>query len=495
MTDSRRGALRDPALVALARMAPLLVQLAATPFVIATIGESRYAVWALMMTTINLLLTADLGVVGVMQRYHGVSRGRGDVPYGARVTGGVLLVLLAGLIVITAAGPWISRAVVSVVDLGPQDVGDAALVFRHTGTIAIIQLISLAFSSYLAAHERFVALAGMSLLARTVLAIGLAVALLGGHGLPGLLLASYADAVVASLVGAWLCRSHLRSALRTLPRRDEARELAGYAWRNQASAFAFVAQREADVLIAAAFLPAAALATVAATAPLTAAVALAPTVTLTPLFTTLSVKAGRDPDTAREAAASAQRAWFGIVLPYAAVVLGVLPMAAAAWLGPTIDNVPAVTFLLAAGFLISLLSAVQGILSRAVGRPGLETRSYTVYIAVKVALGIALALAVGPLGLAASGAVAAVVMVAFFAWTMRRTIGLHTAAPARRSVVVSLLLLALTTAGSWAIARTGLERPAELALLAGLGGAAVVLAWFALRPRPALPDASADRSA
>jgi len=464
---------RDALLVAVARMAPLGVQLLATPLVLDRLGDSAYAAWALMMTTINLLLTADLGVVGIMQRYHGVARGQQDVRLGGRITASVLLVLGALLVLVVALGPLISRGVLAVVQVPDSVHADAALLFRHAGTLAVLQLIALAFSSYLAAHSRFVAVAVQSLTARAVLAGGIAWALVTDQGLPGLLLASFADAGVAVVLGVVLCRRHLLREVRRPTDRAQTRELWAYSWRNQLSALGFVAQRELDVVLAGILLPTAALASVSASAPLTAAVCLAPTVLLTPVFTSLSVQAGRDPAGLPEAGARAEQGWLRLVLPFAALALGVLPFAAAEWLGPEVSLITPLTAVLAAGFVVSLAGNARAVLVRAAGRPGIETRSYVVYAAVKIVAGVALALVGGMLGLAAAGILAAAAALAVL---LRGSRGL--VAPGswvgRRAVLGAAALAVGTGAASFAVSRAVDGRWTTLACLVvvGLLGAA-----------------------
>lgn len=479
MTEAAGSYRRDAILVAVARMAPLGVQIVATPLVLAVLGEAPFAVWSLLMTTINLLLTADMGVVGIMQRYHGVARGRGDAELGGRITASVLLVLGAMLVLVTAAGPLIARAALAVTSLPAAVQDDAALLFRHAGTLAVLQLVALALSSYLAAHGRFVAVAVHSLGARAVLAAGIGVALLTDAGLPGLLVASYADAGVAVVLGAWLCREHLLREVRRLTRRDETRDLWAYAWRNQVSALGFVGQRQLDVLLGAVLLTSGALASMAAAAPLTSAVCLAPTVLLTPLFTQLSVQAGADRSRLPAAAAAAERQWFALTLPFSAVVLGVLPFAGAAWVGPDLQQIHAVIAVLAVGFLVSLTTGVLAVHARAAGRPGVETRAYVVYTLVKVVVGVGLAAVGGLLGLAAAGIVAAAAAVVVFRRGARDlTAGGGRVAPDRSTVVVSLALLVACGAASWAVAALVESRLLALVLLAAVagGGALAVLA-------------------
>ena len=483
--DSASGYRRDALLVAASRMAPLAVQLVATPFVIASVGTAAYAAWGLMMTTINLLLTADLGVVGIMQRYHAVARGREDAELAGRITAAVLIVLGVLLAVVTVAGPAIAALVLSVVDFPPEVAPAARLLFRNAGTLASLQLIALAFSSYLAAHSRFFAVAAVSLGARLVLAAGIVLALVGGHGLGGLLVASYADAGMAIVLGALLCRRHLLTEVRRLTTRDEARELWAYAWRNQASALGFVAQRELDVLMAGAFLPTVGLATMSAAAPLTAAVCLAPTVLLTPLFTSLSVAASHGEEETANAAARAESAWFDLVLPFGAVVLGVLPFAAAAWIGPQVTGVAGVTAVLAAGYLISLIGSVRAILVRAVGKPGIETWSYGAFTVVKIAAGIGLAATGGILGLAASGVIASTTAVTVLRrGSRRRVAGDHRGLPPTRSFVRAAVLLVLVGGASWLVSVLVTQRLAELAVLGCVAALGSGLVLAARRTRP-----------
>ncbi|RMI13268.1 lipopolysaccharide biosynthesis protein [Cellulomonas triticagri] len=464
----------DGLLVAVARMAPLGVQLLATPFVLERLGPGAYAAWALMMTTINLLLTADLGVVGIMQRYHGVARGRADTALGGRITASVLLVLGALLVVVTVAGPWISRGVLAVVTVPEAVRDDAALLFRHAGTLAVLQLVALALSSYLAARSRFVAMAVQSLAARGVLAVGIVVALATGSGLPGLLLASFADAGVAVLAGLVLCRRHLLREVRRPTSRAETRELWAYSWRNQLSAVGFVAQRELDVVLAGILLGTAALASVSAAAPLTAAACLAPTVLLTPVFTSLSVRAGRDPGSLPDAGAEAERGWLRLVLPFAALALGVLPFAAAEWLGPEVDGIAPLTAVLAAGFVLTLAGNARAVVVRAAGRPGIETRSYAVYTVVKVVAGVLLALAGGMFGLAAAGVLASSAALVVL---LRGSRGLVTpgGGPGRGAVLGALALALGTAAVSWAVQHVVDGRWTTLACLVvvGVAGGAV----------------------
>lgn len=471
------GYARDALLAAASRMAPLGVQLASTPFLLAHLSPGAFAAWTLTMTTINLFLSADLGVVGIMQRYHGIAIGRGDAALGGRITATVLTVLGALLVVLAVAGPWISDAIMHVVNLPAGAADEAGLLFRHAGALAALQLTALALSSYLAAHSRFLAVAAGSLVARAVLAGCIVVAVVTGAGLRGLLLAAYADAVVAVLITAVLCRKHLVREVRGFARAAELSELWAYSWRNQASAFGFIAQRELDVLMAAILLPTAAIVSVSAVAPLAGAVSLAPAVLLTPLFTRLSVRAGESMPAAAAEAEVAERAWWSLLLPFGALVVAILPFAAAAWLGPDVSGVVPLTALLSAGFVLSLAGSVRAMAARAVGSPGVETRAYVVLVLVKVVVGSALALAFGVYGLAAATILAAASFLISLAHAVRKSqiIGRTPLPPFR--LTISTALLALVCGSAAAFVHQVIDgRIAQLALMvviamAGAAGA------------------------
>ncbi|HEY4226656.1 MAG TPA: hypothetical protein VGM70_12680 [Pseudolysinimonas sp.] len=479
-----RGYLRSAGLVAVARIAPLAVQLLVTPTVIAVAGVPSYAVWALLTTTINLLLTADLGVVAIMLRYHGVARGRGDAALGARVTTTVLLVLGVLLVMVTLLGPFIADLALAVIRIDPSLTAEARVVFTQAGTLAVLQLIGLALGSYLAAFERFGQMAAMSLIARAGGAAAILIALFGGWGLVGLVGAAYVDALLAVILGVIFCWSHLTRELRGWVHRAEARELWGYAWRNQASALGFIVQRESDLILAAILLPAALQSEIASSAQLATAAALAPTVLLIPLFSRLSRLAGADPAGAVRSSRDAETNWISFIAPFSAVVLVSLPLFASSWLGPAIHQSYEVSALLVAGFLLVLLNSVRSTLVRSIGRPGLETWSFVAILAVKLAIGIPAALILGALGLAASTIVASLAgVVTLWLLSARRIPGLSAGALRRRPALAAAVTLVVGSAVSLVVHFLAIDRWLTLGISVGL---ALVLAAMSIAV--VLPD-------
>ena len=469
---SNSGYARDASLAAVARIAPLAVQLVATPFVIASAGVGAYAVWALLTTTISLMLTADLGVVGIMQRYHSIARGRGDAAMGGRVTATVLATLLVILALVTLLGPWIADGVLSVIQVAPDVRDDAWEVFRNAGTLSVLQLIGLALSSYLAAHSRFGAVAVASLGARFVSVIALVVVLSQGAGLPGLVIAAYLDAGVAIILGIIFCWRHLVREVRGFVRKDELKELWSYSWRNQASAVGFVAQRESDVIMAAVLLPAALQATVAASAQLAATLAFAPTVLLVPLFTRLSNLAGTSPSAAVAESQRAETTWFTLALPFSAIALAVGPFFASAWLGPKLPDVTGIMAILSLGFLLVLANSVRAVLVRSIGKPGIETISFGALLLVKLAVGIPATIYFGIYGLAVSTVFASLAGVAVMWVVSRRSVADLVAGTVKlRTVAASVAALAIGLAASLVLVAAIPDRWLQLLALALLAAA------------------------
>lgn len=457
-------------LAAIGRIAPLAVQLIATPFIIAAFGVDSYAVWAILATTISLMLTADLGVVGIMQRYHSVARANEDVRQGGRITATVLLFLLVLLVVLTLIGPWIADFLVSIIKIGPGLTDSAWFVFRYSGTLAVMQLIALALTAYLAAHNRFLASAVSSIAARSLFVVALVIVLSGDYGLKGLVVASFVDGIAAIVIAGAMCWKHLAFEVRGQVNKSELKELWAYSWRNQASALGFVAQRESDVLMAAIMLPAAFQATIAATAQLAAAAAFAPTIALIPLFTNLSALSATSIEKVKAATQSAEKNWFALVLPFSALVMSIGPFATVAWLGPQLPDLLPTMALLSAGFLIVLANSVRAVYVRAIGKPGIESTSYFWLFLSKLAVGIPATLIWGIYGLAASTVISSFISV-FVMWrlTSRNEIRIKPTPLNRSTVTISFIALftgLIAAAAIWLVIDI---RPLQLVLYGLLG--------------------------
>lgn len=441
-----RSYAQNAALAAVGRIAPLAVQLIAIPFIITAFGVDSYAVWAILATTISLMLTADLGVVGIMQRYHSIARANEDFRLGGRITATVLLFLLVLLVFLTLIGPWIADFLVSVIKIAPGLSDSAWFVFRYAGTLAVMQLIALALTAYLAAHNRFLASAVSSLSARTLFVVALVIAISGNYGLEGLVLASFVDGIAAIVIAGAFCWKHLVFEVRGLVNTTELKELWSYSWRNQTSALGFVALRESDVILAAIMLPATFQATIAASSQLAAAAAFAPTIALIPLLTSLSAASTQSPEEAAKKAHHAENTWFRLVIPFIAIVLTIAPFAAVAWLGTLLPDLLQVMALITMGFLLTLTNSVRAVFVRSIGKPGIEAASYLWLLVSKLAVGIPATLTFGIYGLATSTVIASIISI-FVMWSLTLKMEPKLAIPILNAQTwISSLVIFLTSA-------------------------------------------------
>jgi O-antigen/teichoic acid export membrane protein len=429
------------------------VPIAFTPFVLGAFDREVYALWAVLMTVIGILQNTDMGVTSVMQRFHSHYRGVGDEAAARRLTGSVMLAVVALAIVLGALGPLVAQLLVGVIHPPAALVDDALALLRPAGLFAGLQLIALALTGYLGGHARFGAAALSSLGARAVLAAMLVLTLTLGWGVTGLVLASAADAIVAVLLAVAATWRHLVGSIRSLLSRAELREVWAFAWRSQLSTAGFLAQRELDVLLATLLLPLPVIGAVAAGAQSSIAVSLFPTIFLVPLVTRIGYAAGRDRALAIATVHEADAEWRRLYPVYAGVVLGVLGPAVAAWVGPALPLSPVLAVLIAAGMMAFLPGFVLVLAARALGRPGVETSAYVVLVAVKIVLGVAGALLFGPIGLAAStvfASIAAQIVLARRARALDPELRLR--APSARILLLAIASLALAAGGAFGLA-------------------------------------------
>lgn len=485
-SNNPRSYAKNAGLAAVGRIAPLAVQLIATPFIISAFGVDSYAVWAILSTTISLMLTADLGVVGIMQRYHSVARANQDARMGGRITATVLLFLFALLILFTLIGPWIADLLVTIIKIGPGLTEQAWFVFRYAGTLAVMQLIALALTAYLAAHNRFLASAVSSVVARSLFVVALIIVISGDYGLKGLVFASFVDGISAIVIAGAISWRHLLFEVRGLVNRSELRDLWAYSWRNQASALGFVAQRESDVLLAAILLPAAFQATVAASAQLAAAAAFAPTIALIPLFTSLSALSAKSAQKTTREAQAAEKNWFNLVIPFSALVLAIGPFAAVAWLGPNLPALLPTMALLTAGFLVVLANSVRAVYVRAVGKPGIESTSYLWLFVSKLAVGIPATLLWGIYGLAASTVISSIIsVIVMWQLTSQQEHALARPSLNIRMLLPSIVLLVVGVTGAILI-WTGMSERSLQVIGYALEGVLLFAVFFWINRRRAL---------
>ena len=122
------------------------------------------------------------------------------------------------------------------------------------------------------------------------------------------------------------------------------------------------------------------------------------------------------------------------------------------WLGDRYVLSGAVAAILLAGYTAHVgLTGMRTCYVRAIGRPGLETRSSVAWAVVNAILTVSLALLFGVLGVVGATAIAGMVASVYFVSLCRRKEGLPTIRPERSWWLLAVAAAALTVAGELAI--------------------------------------------
>jgi O-antigen/teichoic acid export membrane protein len=169
-----------------------------------------------------------------------------------------------------------------------------------------------------------------------------------------------------------------------------------------------------------------------------------------------------------------ERRWLPAVAGYGVVATAAIGFSIPVWLGDRYVLSGAVAAVLLAGYTVHVgLTGMRTCYVRAVGRPGLETRSSIAWAVVNAILTIPLALLFGVLGVVAATAVAGMVASVYFVALCRIKERLPTIRPDRRWWLLAAAAAVLTVAGELTIVYTDFHGFLALALT----GIPALVAW------------------
>lgn len=391
---------------AIAQAAPLLVNVALTPYLIRRLGLDRFGVWSLILLLLWTLTSLDGGVSASLARFYALCQARGDrAGTGRLVLGSLALftalgVLLTGLCVLLAPAA-------SSLHIPPQLRGEAVEVLRLLGPLVTLALVTNSATSLLQATARFRGLAGVTVGSCAVYAAG--VVLVVGHGgsLTALAAVTALRFVVLLVGGFVLGARHVAIRRPLLPPSNERREFGGYALRMQLSGLTVFFNGEIDAFVTAAVLPIRFVGIYAAGLQVASAVRSLPLYAFPPVLTRMTTGFAQHglPGAVREFHLLQPR-WVAAVLTYGAVSTVAVVFAVPVWLGPGLWLSGVVAATLLVGYTVHVaLTGMRTCLVRAIGRPGLETRYSWLATLINSALTVPLALLFGVVGVVAATAV------------------------------------------------------------------------------------------
>lgn len=247
---SRRSALvSGTGWQAVGQLAPLVVNLVLTPYIIAGLGLALYGVFLLVSALQVFMSTFDGGIGPSASRYFAILAGRDDKAGMTRLLVSLSGVVWAASLVVCGAAFWFAPQIVGFFPATHADTVGAVFLLRVLCvTLAVAQWRSL-FASVLWAHNSFVITSISALVGHLVYAVGLVVTIETGAGLQGIAWTLAAQQVQVTLF-------FIPPALRYLSwsgvgfiGRRELVDFFAYAWKVQLSGMINAYGLQGDMLI------------------------------------------------------------------------------------------------------------------------------------------------------------------------------------------------------------------------------------------------------
>ncbi|MCX4705081.1 polysaccharide biosynthesis C-terminal domain-containing protein [Streptomyces sp. NBC_01352] len=454
---------------ALAQIAPLLTNLALTPYLIHRLGLDRFGVWSLVLVFLATLTVLDGGIGASLARFYAYHGARGNREGTGRLVVGSVAVFLALGALVTGLAALIGPAVVSVLSVPPALTEEAEHLLLALGPLLTLALISNSAIALLQANTRFRSLAAVS--AGSCLTYGVAVTMFVKDGQDLVLLAVLTTIRYLLVTVGGFCAGarHIRIRRPLLPRPTERREFVGYASRMQLSGFTVFLNGEIDALVVAALLPVRYVGIYAAGYLAANALRSLPLYAFPPILTRMThVYAAHGLTGAIREFHVLQSRWLPVVLTYGAVTITAVGPAVLVWLGPELALSGAVAAVLLVGYVVQVaFTGMRTCFVRSIGRPGLETRYSWCSTVVNLALTVPLTLLFGVVGVVMATSIGLVAGSLYLVVLCRRLAGLRDRHLPRRWVSATVTAVITAGLGELLMLRLGWHGALPL-LLAGL---------------------------
>lgn len=483
MDRARRNSLASVATAAVGVGTALL----ATPLIISYEGSAGYGVWAIALAVVIYLGILEAGFAPVAQRRVAMALGSGDRAGAARVFWSTL-VLYMGLGLLGGAAVYLlAPVVIPLFDFPPALEQQAVDLLRLVAFAIPLGLLMAALTNALQGAERFTAVSVTAAAGSAAYLAALVVLIDQDVGLAGLGWAVIVQQLVLVLLRAVL----LVEIARTRPglvSRSEAREMLSLSARLQVTTVSLIVNGQSDRVVSGLVSPPTTVAQVSVAAQVAEAgrlIAAAPLVPATNRFAAL--EGAGETVTLRELFARTDRTWVTAVT--GAVVIGAccaVPLVEA-WLGTGFRQAGVFAAVLVVAYGSSIGLGMRSSLLRALGRPGLESRTALVLMGLNLLFTVPLAFA-----FAAPGVVAGTLLayLAGGAWFVRRfsraAPGFKAAGARELAVAIAWGLPAGVAGGAWCFAAIAVVPTGWALIPVALGMAAASLAFLgcALRTGP-----------
>jgi O-antigen/teichoic acid export membrane protein len=395
---STRGTLmRGSGWNALGQVAPLIINILLTPYILHALGIQGYGLFALAVTITTFFASFDGGIGKSAQRYFAVYLGESDYRAVTR-----LLVSLS--VALAAVGALLSSllfigtpTILAAFGVPAGLLNDGIFLLRTLAITITLLMIQGLFSALLSAGHRFGVTSATRLVTYALYAMGVVIAVESGYGLEGIAIAMLAQAGVSAVVISIVAGSRLHWRHVGFVSWRDFRKFLAFAMRVQLVGFAGLVNNQADTLIIGAFLGIREVGLYSAGANFANQLRTVPLNALGPAQSLLGQAYGRHGARAAEAEfEKLQRLWVVATSGWFAVGVSASYFGVTAWLGGEYGLAALVAATLLTAHLVNVWTGMLTVWLGVAGRPELEARYGIIAVLLNVTLTFAL---VGPFGL------------------------------------------------------------------------------------------------
>jgi O-antigen/teichoic acid export membrane protein len=388
-----------------AQLAPLVVNLVLTPYVIHGLGVSRFGLYILAISIADFLGTFDGGFYSSAQRYFAVYAGSNDQRSTSQlcltliVCAAALGAVMIGLLILVAP------VLVSLFHVPAQLRPEGQLMLQTLGLVIALELMRGVFAGIVNARQQFAVSSLTTVGQYGVYTVGVVLTVHNGWGLRGIALTLLVQTGLSTGILAVAASRYVSlSEMRFLPRRRLA-DFLRYSSRAQVSGLSDLINLQSDAIIIGGFLNVRAVTFYSSGRNFASQMRTLPWNAIAPAAALLGRTFGEKGQGAVLAQfRELQRTWVQACSGWIAVAAGAAYFGVTQWLGPGFKLAGVVAVVLLVGYLFRLWVGMLTVYCQTIGHPELEARYGVVSVVVNLVLTIALVVPFGVLGVVAATA-------------------------------------------------------------------------------------------
>ena len=179
------------------RACAIVITFFLTPFVVHTLGDEAYGIWAILMSFTSYYALADMGVRAAAVKYISEYVGKDDRESTSKIVITTLFVYLAISTCLSLVVVLIACVFPYVIELSEATTATVRWVILLTGGAVAVKFFGQVFSATLHAHQRFDLTKVVSISSQIIMAISYVIVLSAGFGLVGMAAVTLVATVVA----------------------------------------------------------------------------------------------------------------------------------------------------------------------------------------------------------------------------------------------------------------------------------------------------------